>query len=48
VPSLSGKIIVVQPHPLEHQTSNIGPITGGNGGVVVAIVLVVIFVIFIR
>ena len=34
-----------QPDP---QTSNIGPIAGGIGGVAMAIVLVVILIIFIR
>jgi hypothetical protein len=46
--SLSGKIVAVQLSPPEPQTSNINPITGDIGGVVVAIVLVVILVIFIR
>jgi hypothetical protein len=32
--SLSGKIVVLQPPPQEPQTSNIGPIAGGIGGVV--------------
>jgi hypothetical protein len=45
--SLSGKIVVVQSSPPEPQTSNVGPITGGIDGVVVAIVVVVIIV-FIR
>jgi hypothetical protein len=34
--------------PPESQTSNIGPIAGGIGGVGVAIVLVIIIVFFIR
>jgi len=46
--SLSGKILVVQSSPLEPQTSTIGPIAGGIGGVAVAIVVVVIIAIFIR
>jgi hypothetical protein len=46
--SLSGKIVVVQLSPPEPQTSNIDPIAGGIGGVVVAIVVVMILVIFIR
>jgi hypothetical protein len=45
--TLSGKIVVVQSSPPEPQTSNVGPITGGIDGVVVAIVVVVIIV-FIR
>jgi hypothetical protein len=45
--SLSGKIVVVQSSPPEPQTSNVGPITGGIDGLVVAIVVVVI-IIFIR
>jgi hypothetical protein len=40
--------IVVNLPPPEPQTSNIGPIAGGIGGVAVAIVLVIILVIFIR
>ena len=46
--SLSGKIVVAQLPPPEPQTSNIGPIVGGIGGVVVQSVLVIILVIFIR
>ena len=34
--------------PPDPQTSNIGPIAGGIGGVAMAIVLVVILIIFIR
>lgn len=34
--------------PPDPQTSNIGPIAGGVGGVAMAIVLVVILIIFIR
>jgi hypothetical protein len=46
--SLSGKIVVVQLSPPYPQTSNIDPIAGCIGGVVVAIVVGVILVIFIR
>jgi hypothetical protein len=46
--SLSGKIVAVQLSSPEPQTSNIDPISWCIGGVVVAIVLVVILVIFIR
>ena len=46
--SLSGKIVVAQLPPPEPQTSHIGPIVGGIGGVVVQSVLVIILVIFIR
>ena len=46
--SLSGKTVVVQSSPPEPQTSNIDPIAGCIDGVVVAIVIVVILVIFIR
>jgi hypothetical protein len=44
---LSDKIVVVQLSPPEPQTSNVDPIAGGIGGVVVAVVVVVIHV-FIR
>jgi hypothetical protein len=46
--SLSGKIVAVQLSPPEPQTSNIDAIAGCMGGVVVAIVVGVILVIFIR
>jgi hypothetical protein len=46
--SLSGKIVVVHLSPPEPQTSNIDSIAGGIGGVVVAIVVGVILVIFTR
>jgi hypothetical protein len=46
--SLSGKIVVTQLPPPEPQTSHIGPIVGGIGGVVVQSVLVIILVFFIR
>ena len=46
--SLSGKIVVVHPPPKELQTRHIDLIAGDIGGVVVAIVLVVILAIFIR
>ena len=46
--SLSGKIVVAQLPPPEPQTSHIGPIVGGIGGVVVQSVLVIILVFFIR
>jgi len=41
--SLSGKKIVVQSSPLDPQTSTIGHIAGGIGGVAVAIMLVAIY-----
>jgi len=40
--------IVVQAPSSDPQTTNIGPIAGGIGAVVVVMVLVVILVIFIR
>jgi hypothetical protein len=40
--SLSGKIVVVQRSPQEPQTTNIAPMVGGIGGVVVTIVLVLV------
>ena len=46
--SLSGKIVIVQISPPELQKSNIDAIAGCIGGVVVAIVLGVILIIFIR
>jgi hypothetical protein len=46
--SLSGKIVAVQLSPPEPQRSNIDAIAGCIGGVVVAIVVGVILVIFIR
>jgi hypothetical protein len=46
--SLSGKIVAVQLSPPEPQTSNIDAIAGCIGGVVVAIVVGVILIIFIR
>jgi hypothetical protein len=46
--SLSGKIVAVQLSPPEPQTSNIDAIAGCIGGVVEAIVVGVILVIFIR
>jgi CDP-diglyceride synthetase len=46
--SLSGKIVVIQLSPPEPQKSNIDAIAGCIGGVLVAIVVGVIFLIFIR
>jgi hypothetical protein len=46
--SLSGKIVIVQLSPPELQKSNIDAIAGCIGGVLVAVVVGVILVIFIR
>ena len=46
--SLSGKIAIVQLSPPDLQKSNIDAIAGFIGGVLVAIVVGVILVIFIR
>lgn len=45
---VAGKIVGVHIPPPEPQTSNVDPIAGGIGGVIVAIVLIVIRVVFIR